>query len=105
LEEPLHLKKNTIKFFTPNEIQRIKREARKAPGYDLITSRILKELPIKGIVHLTSICNAIIRTGYYPTQWKVAQIIMIPKPRKKTDEVTSYRPISLLPIMSKVFEK
>jgi hypothetical protein len=78
---------------------------RKAPGYDLITSRILKELPRKGTVHLTSICNAIIRTGYYPTQRKVAQIIMIPKPGKPADEVTSYRPISLLPITRKVFEK
>jgi hypothetical protein len=30
---------------------------------------------------------------------------VIPKPGKPADEVTSYRPISLLPIMSKVFEK
>ena len=30
---------------------------------------------------------------------------MIPKPGKPTDELTSYRPISLLQILSKVFEK
>jgi hypothetical protein len=106
-EEPLQLA-SPIKFFTPTEIKRIIEEvlhARKAPGYNLITGRILKELPRKGIGHLTAICNAIIRNGYYPIQWKVAQILMIPKPGKPADEVTSYRPISLLPIMSKVFEK
>jgi hypothetical protein len=77
---------------------------RNPPGYDLITDRILKEMSRKCIVHLTTICNAIIRTGYSPVQWKVAQIIMIPKPGKPLGEASSYRPISFLPIMSKIFE-
>jgi hypothetical protein len=38
-------------------------------------------------------------------QWKVAEIIMIQKPGKPPNEKTSYRPISLLPIVSKIFEK
>jgi hypothetical protein len=45
------------------------------------------------------------QTGYFPAQWKVSQIITILKPGKPADEVTSYRPISLLPILSKLFEK
>jgi hypothetical protein len=36
---------------------------------------------------------------------KVAQIILILKPSTPPNELTSYRPISLLPIVSKVFEK
>jgi hypothetical protein len=35
----------------------------------------------------------------------VAEVIMIPKPGKPPHELTSYRPISLLTIMSKLFEK
>jgi hypothetical protein len=76
----------------------------KASGYDLIIGRILKEMQRKGIVHLTTIWNAVIRTGYFPVQWKVAQIIMIPKPGKPPEEASSYRPIILLPVMSKIFE-
>jgi hypothetical protein len=36
---------------------------------------------------------------------KIAEVIMIPKPGKNLSEVETYRPISLLPIMSKLFEK
>ena len=35
----------------------------------------------------------------------MAQIILINKPGKSPDDVKCYRPISLLPILSKVFEK
>jgi hypothetical protein len=46
-----------------------------------------------------------LRTGYFPGQWKVSQIITILKPRKPAEEAKSYRPVSLLPIISKLFEK
>jgi hypothetical protein len=61
-------------------------------------------MPRKGSVHLTTISKAIIRMGYFPVQWKVAQIIMIRKPGTPIEEASSHRPISLLPIMSKIFE-
>lgn len=48
-------------------------------------------------------CYANVRI--FPTQWKVAQIILIPKPGKEPEEVKSYRLVSFLPILSKVFEK
>jgi hypothetical protein len=66
---------------------------------------MLKEITRRGIVHLTSIYNSSFTTGYLRAQWKVAQIIMIPKAGKPPEEVDLYRPISLLPIMSKIFEE
>lgn len=54
---------------------------------------------------LMYLINAVFRLKHVPSIWKVAEIIMIPKPGKLLNEVTSYRPISLLPIISKVFEK
>jgi len=78
---------------------------KKAPGHDFITGKILKELPEKCIKLITYIFNAIIKTGYFPETWKISQIIMIPKPGKDVTKVNSYRPISLLPTLSKLFEK
>lgn len=80
-------------------------EEKKAPGFDLIDKKILTELPRKALVFLTTLFNGIIRTGYFPALWKVSQVIMVPKPGKPAHEITSYRPISLLPVISKMFEK
>ena len=77
----------------------------KSPGYDLISPKILKELPMSGIKLITYIFNAILRLFYFPLQWKVGQVILILKPGKPSENVASYRPISLLPILSKVLEK
>jgi hypothetical protein len=62
-------------------------------------------LPTTGIKYLTQIFNAALLIGYFLAQWKVAQIILLLKPGKPPNELTSYRPISLLPIVSKDFEK
>lgn len=77
----------------------------KAPGFDLITGMILKNMCRKGLLKLTNIINAAIRLKYVPSAWKVSEIIMIPKPGKNHTLVESYRPIALLPIMSKLYEK
>lgn len=85
------------------EVKKLK--VRKAPGYDLITGQIIKALPEKALIKLLHIINAAFRLRYVPRQWKVAEVIMILKPGKPLNEKTSYRPISLLPTISKIFEK
>jgi len=78
---------------------------RKAPGYDLITGEILKQLPRKAIIFITYLYNAILRTTHFPILWKFSHVKMIIKPNKPPHILSSYRPISLLPILSKMFEK
>lgn len=106
LETPLPLSPPP-KAFNPSEIKYVIKslKLRKAPGPDLITPLILKNLPHKAICFLTYIYNAILRTTHFPTPWKNSSVIMIHKPNKPPTSPSSYRPISLLPIMSKVFEK
>ena len=88
-----------LKVFT---LKKIKKEIKllnqkKAPGLDLITVRMLKELPKEGLVNLMYIFNAILRLEYWPKSLKIAQIIMIPKPGKNqwtfhpTDQSAYYR--------------
>jgi hypothetical protein len=57
------------------------------------------------LLKLTKLINSCIRLNYIPDAWKAAEVIMIPKPRKNLSEVESYRPTSLLPMMSVLFEK
>ncbi|CAH2085179.1 unnamed protein product [Euphydryas editha] len=42
--------------------------AKKAPGFDLITARLLKELPKECVVFLTNLCNATLRLSQFPNQ-------------------------------------
>jgi hypothetical protein len=75
-----------------NEIKR-NINSRKTPGSDLITCEILKQLPRKD-VKLTHLINSSFRLKHTPQVWKIAEVIMVPKPGKPLNEVSSYRPIS-----------
>ncbi|KAH0809408.1 hypothetical protein GEV33_013383 [Tenebrio molitor] len=78
---------------------------RKAPGPDSIKPILLKKLPRDAIEKLTTIYNNCIQACYFPTAWKNAKTIMIPKPGKNPSDPRSYRPISLLNIIGKILEK
>ena len=78
---------------------------KKAPGFDLITTEVLRRCPKRAIVFLSYLYNSILRTTYFPLLWKFSTIILIHKPSKPPNDPSSYRPISLLPLFSKIFEK
>lgn len=80
-------------------------QLRKAPGADNITNEALRRLPPRSIAAVMRLYNGILRTGHFPNIWKTGRVIMIPKPGKNVVKAESYRPISLLPTLSKVFEK
>ena len=96
-----------IKPFTSIEVTELihRLNRRKAPGHDQISNKTIKELPVEGIALISSIFNAILRLEYYPKTWKTSLITLIPKPGKPIHETNSYRPISFLPTLSKLFEK
>jgi hypothetical protein len=50
--------------------------------------------------------NGCLRRGVFPTRWKRAQLVPITKPGKENSEdVSKFRPISLLNTEGKVLEK
>ena len=63
--------------------------------------RIAREIIVP---HLVSIFNLSFKTGIFPDLMKLAKVIPIFKVGSK-DSITNYRPISLLSIFSKIFEK
>jgi hypothetical protein len=82
-----------------------KLNSKKAPGVDLITVKMLKELPEKTVKALMHLFSAIIRVAYWPLKLKTAQVITVLKPEKDPTHVESYRPISPLPTISKLLDK
>lgn len=91
---------------SPKEIRQIIRKLKnKAPGNDQIRASLIKKFPRKFIVQFYYILNSCLRNQYFPTCWKNATVIPILKPGKPNQLPTSYRPISLLPVLAKILEK
>ncbi len=78
---------------------------KKAPGIDKIHNILIKNVPKIVIKQLKRIFNATLKLNYFPSKWKKSLVIPIPKPGKTRSSPTSYRPISLLPTLSKIFER
>ncbi|CAH1371525.1 unnamed protein product, partial [Tenebrio molitor] len=80
-------------------------KVKKAPGPDNIPNKALKLLPDKVVVALTTIINASLQLFHFPSWWKKANVIFIPKPEKDPKFPQNHRPISLLSSIGKVLEK
>ncbi|XP_037810201.1 uncharacterized protein LOC119602646 isoform X1 [Lucilia sericata] len=75
----------------------------KSIGPDGICIRFLRIILPYIIKPLTHIYNTILMTNAYPNNWKLARIVPIPKIRNPR-HLTDFRPISILPICSKIME-
>ena len=73
-------------------------------GIDEIPSSVLKSTPDNILQALAHIFNLSLSRGEYISAFKIAKIVPVFKKGNPT-EVNNYRPISLLPVMSKVLEK
>jgi hypothetical protein len=76
----------------------------KSTGLDGLSARFLKLSADVVAESITKILNLSLQTGIYPKQFKLAKVTPIFKKGLKHD-VNNYRPISILPIMSKIIER
>jgi len=77
----------------------------KAPGRDSITGGMLRKAwPILA-EKIIGLFNQCLHIENFPTPWKDAKLIIIPKPGKKDRTTTgAYRPIRLVPTLGKALE-
>ena len=76
----------------------------KAHSWDNISVRMIRICGNELVKPLELIFRSCIRNSYFPSVWKRANVVPVHKKLIKND-LRNYRPISLLPIFSKVFEK
>ena len=92
--------------FTNDEIKSIilSLNPHKSQGCDNISIQVLQLCADSIHIPLGIIFRKILETGIFPEKWKLANVTPI---HKKGDKqlISNYRPISLLPVCSKIFEK
>lgn len=104
---PLTVDFSTINFADDDEIISHIRNLKnkKSPGLDDVQNSLIKCLPSRGIKVICLIINSCLKLSYFPQIWKTAKIVPIHKHGKPKNDVNSYRPISLLCVLSKLLEK
>ena len=73
-------------------------------GFDGISTKLLKHIKNALLIPITSIINQMLNTGIFPDKLKIAKVTPVYK-KDNENQFTNYRPISMLPSISKIFEK
>jgi hypothetical protein len=79
-------------------------KSKSSQGIDKLSSILLKKIKSPLIKPISVLINQSLESGIFPDRLKIAKILPI---YKKDNEhiLNNYRPISLLPVISKIFEK
>lgn len=92
--------------FSLSELKRaIALQRSSTPGCDGISAKAFKTLPLSALLKLLEIYNSCLSSLCYPAPWKRTIIVPIQKPKKPSHSVASYRPIALIPVISKILER
>ena len=81
-----------------------KLSSKNSQGHDGMSTKLLKSIKCEASEPITIIINQTFRTGIFPDKLKLAKVIPIFKKGNNTT-MNNYRPISILPAVSKVFNE
>ena len=117
IAQKLTLDPTTIDFLTPAQesynnpftmhelLAAITSSKAGATGEDYFHLQMLISMPDETLYLVLQLFNQLWKAGLFPTCWKIAIVIPILKPGKNPFLADSYRPISLLSVIGKIFEK
>ena len=72
---------------------------------DYISMKTIKQARKSLEPQLLNLVNSIIQTTIYPNNLKTTKVIPIPKPPKNIEIIDGWRPINIVPAISKIIEK
>ena len=94
-----------VKEVESEEVVNIIKQLKNASsGYDGIHSSILKQTYMLYLQPLVYVFNLCITQGTFPNELKKAKVIPLHK-NGDNEKLTNYRPVSILPLFSKILEK
>ena len=98
----------TFKSASPDTVDKIIKELKnsKSSGLDNMDTYIIKLIRPYILPAITHIVNTSIRTGQFPASYKLAKVVPLHKGKDAPlSQPKSYRPISILPVVSKIIER
>ena len=95
----------TIPYITPQNVIVRNMSSNKATGLDGVGVKIMKVAAPAIAPSLCTLINYCIDNSTFPSLWKYVQVIPVYKGHGRKDDMGNYCPISILPLLSKVFEK
>lgn len=103
---PTILSESDIQYIHMDELAEalLAMKSKKAPGPDCVTTEMLKAMGLSNPQVLLDVYNNILKTGIFPEVWKIARVVLVPKPGKPEFIPSSYRPLCLLNTSGKLFE-
>ena len=78
---------------------------RGASGLDHLSVRHLKNLPQSALDYLANAFTRLFAEGRIPIDWMRIRVGFIPKPGKDKSSIKSYRPISIMSVLSRLYDK
>lgn len=77
----------------------------KASGPDGVVNEFLKAVIQLDPIAAADMFNTCLKENYYPADWKVANLVLIHKPERPTEDSSSYRPLCIMNTTRKLFER
>ncbi|GBN57982.1 putative RNA-directed DNA polymerase from transposon BS [Araneus ventricosus] len=91
---------------SPEVIKLIKKiNPRKTTCSGGVPNKAIRMLTFNAVTRLTRIFNKFLIIQHFPDAWEIAHVLMFPKPNQKRKFPGSYRTISLLSNIGKLYEK
>lgn len=102
----VEIDESTIDEFTTDEIRYavMKLKNKKAVGPDGIPSEAVKSIATKHIEIIRTVYNNILKKCLFPTIYKQARLVLLPKNQKPGETVATYRPLCIINTLAKLYE-
>ena len=108
---PVFLSRTNLKLHnisvTPKMVRKVTMnlDLSKASGLDCIPVVVLKNYELERSYRLAEIFNKCLKKSCFPDCWKVSSVVLVFKNVGERSTAKNYRPVSLLSVVNKVFEK